>query len=397
MPSVTVSPNMNLPVPVVGVDPGPQWATDVNSCLTLIDSHDHAVGSGVQITPSGMNINSDLPFNGSNLTTARSLRLDPQLATLSDPTDLGCLYEVADDLYYNDGNGTAIRITQSGAVAGTPGSISNLVSPASANYVAVSSTFVWQSDTNKPANMDGASFIFRNLLTNSKGLTLSPPAAMGSNFTIVLPSLPGSGTKFVSLDSSGNMGAAWAVDNSTIEVNANVVQVKALGITSTQLNDSAVTTNKIADSAVTTLKIADANVTTVKILNANVTRPKLVAVGEQVSNSSGSFTTTSTSYVDVTNLSVTLTTTGRPVILNIQPDGLATAATSVTAGSTMTHKYVRASTDISIWRTTSGELPMGALFIDANLGAGTYTYKVQVLVSGGTGAVTNMRLVAYEL
>ena len=35
--SFTNSPNMNLPIPTVGGEPGPNYATDVNSSLTLVD------------------------------------------------------------------------------------------------------------------------------------------------------------------------------------------------------------------------------------------------------------------------------------------------------------------------------------------------------------------------
>lgn len=201
------SPSMSLPVPVVGVDPGPQYATDVNNCLTIIDGHNHAPGYGVQINPDGININADLAFNGNNLTTARSLRLSPQNAVLTGPADLGCLYEVTNDLYFNDGLGNNIRITQSGGVAGTPGSISNLTPPASASYSSSSQTFIFQSAASTPANIDAASYILRNLTASSHGLTLNPPNAMGSDYTITLPTLPAS-TLPVSISASGTMAAA---------------------------------------------------------------------------------------------------------------------------------------------------------------------------------------------
>lgn len=51
-----------------------------------------------------------------------------------------------------------------------------------------------------------------------------------------------------------------------------------------------------------------------------ITRPKLAAVGHQISASSGAFSVNSISYVDVTNLVVTLTSTGRPVKLGLMAD-----------------------------------------------------------------------------
>lgn len=202
MSNTISSTYMNLPVPVVGVDPGPQWGTDLNSCLTLIDQHNHSAGSGVQINPSGLNINVDLPMNSNNLVLTRSVRYVPQGAPLALPTDLGCTYVVGVDLYYNDVTGNQIRLTQGGSIVGTTGSITGLTSPASASYVAVNQTFVWQSAANTPANLDAASIILRNLSVNSKGLTLSPPLAMGSNYSITLPALP-SATSFLTMSTSG--------------------------------------------------------------------------------------------------------------------------------------------------------------------------------------------------
>lgn len=254
MPNTVASANMSLPVPVVGVDPGPQYATDVNSCLTLIDAHTHASGSGVQITPSGLNINADLEFNANDLTGARSLRLYANAAVLAAVTDVGCLYRAGVDLYFNDGNSNQIRLTQSGSISGTAGSISGLVAPATATYVPASSKFVWQSAVNTSAIMDAGSVIIRNASAASYGLTLQAPLAMGADSTIVLPALPAS-QKFLTLDASGNMVATWAADASTIEVVANSVRVKDLGITAA----------KIAADAVTTVKILDANVTLAKL------------------------------------------------------------------------------------------------------------------------------------
>jgi hypothetical protein len=405
---------MSLPVPQPGEDPGPQWATDLNACLTIVDAHDHTSGLGVQITPNGLNINSDLSFNSNNLTAARTVRMSEQSATLSLPTDLLCIYAVSDDLYYNDGNGTAVRITQSGAVAGTPGSIANLVSPATATYVGGSTSFVWQSNTNTPAHTDQASAILRNLTANSKSLTLSPPAAMGADFTIVLPNLPGSGSKFVSMDSSGNMGATWAVDSTTIEVNSNVVQVKASGITPTQLAADSVTTVKILNSNVTTAKIADSNVTTAKIADLNVTRPKLVAVGQQVSSSSSTFSTSSATFVDVTNLTVTITTTGRPVMVIVQNDGTGNqtffgGSKSTSAVSTgCIFRFMRDATEIArygltmavngVSGATGSSLYSGPILHLDTPSAGTYTYKLQIQgYLSSTAAAFQLKLLAYEL
>lgn len=116
MSNTTPSPNMNMPVPVVGTDPGSDWATNIDACLSIVDSHNHASGQGVQVTPSGLNINADLPFGGNNATTLRSTRFSSQGSPLAGGSDLDCLYVSGGDLYYNDGSGNQIRLTQAGTI-----------------------------------------------------------------------------------------------------------------------------------------------------------------------------------------------------------------------------------------------------------------------------------------
>lgn len=209
---------MNLIVPTVGQEPGPTFAFDVNASLTLIDMHDHSPGKGVQITPAGMNINSDLSINENFLTNVAGVNLFAQ----SSPPGVNTLYESGVDLFFVDGLGNNIRMTQSGGVAGTPGSIANLVPPASATYVAGSKTFVWQSGTNIAANMDFASAIFRNITPNSTfGLTLQPPAGLSSNFTLTLPTIPGS-SSFLQIDTLGVISGSIALSHGLTDANVAV-------------------------------------------------------------------------------------------------------------------------------------------------------------------------------
>ena len=75
--------------------------------------------------------------------------------------------------------------------------------------------------------------------------------------------------------SSGSVTLDVNVDNSTLEINSDIVRIK----------DSGVSTAKIADSNVTTVKIADANVTFAKIQNiATMTVIGRVAAGSGVAS-----------------------------------------------------------------------------------------------------------------
>lgn len=276
MANTTTSANMMLPVPIVGVDPGPQYASDINSCLSIIDSHDHAAGSGVKVTPNGMNISSDLSFGGNNATQLRSTRLATQLSSLVTASDKGCLSNINGNLFYNDGvSGTPVQITSGTAIVGTPGSIANLVSPASASYVAGTLTFVWQSNSNTSANMDSGPLIIRNLTTSSHGLTLQAPTLSG-DYTLTLPTIPGA-QKIMSLDASGNISAPYTVDGTTIAISSNVIGVPNSGINTAQIAPDAITGTQMATGSVSNVNIVDATITGSKLVASTITRDQIAA------------------------------------------------------------------------------------------------------------------------
>ena len=376
------SANMNLPVPTVSVAPGPAWAALLNSCLTIIDSHSHTAGSGVPITSAALDINGDVSFANNNLTNPRSVRFSAQGSPLALGTDLGCIYVAGVDLYYNDVDGNQIQITDAGGVAGTPGSIANLTSPASASYVSGTSTFVWQSAANTPANMDLASLLLRNLSAGSNALTLQPPAAMGSNYSLTLPTIPVS-QKFMTLDNTGAMSAPWAVDDSTIEVSSNIVQVKDGGITP----------------------------------------QKLSPLGQQISANiaNGASSGSVGVFADIASMSVTITTTGRPVFIGViggdpNADSNIGAYFSPFSGSSgapsVAYRFIRGATPLArhslmVNANTDNAvdkyvmLPANLFHIDTP-SAGTYTYKLQgatlnTNVGNATFIATNIKLIAYEL
>lgn len=169
-------------------------------------------------------------------------------------------------------------------------------------------------------------------------------------------------------------------------------------VTAAKLDTNAVTTAKIQDDAVTNAKIADSAVNTDQLAANAVTRPKMAAVGQQVSASCGLYIFSSTSYVTPTNLSVSLTTTGRPVMLLL-------VAASDADGS------VIQSNDYLIARFVRDSTGLGEMYLHRfgfnrheNLigfdvpSAGTYTYTFQIKVPAGTSSgIYRYSLVAYEL
>lgn len=361
----TFSPNMNLSLSTVGVDSGLLWEQNLNSSLSIVDAHDHSPGNGVQITPSGLNINSTLGFNNNSANNVSALTLNPQTSL----STLYSVYSIGKDLYFNDGNSNVIQLTASGAVNASSSGLTNGTGSASFNSSTLQVYLTASATT--PANIQGGSFLLGNNSVGSKFLTLSPPAAMAANFSLTLPSLPAQ-TNIMTLDSSGNMSAVLNVDNSSLQNSGTVLSVK----------------------------------------NAGVTRPMLAALGQQISSSCGAFSSTSSSYIDVTNLTVTITTTGRPVFIGLIPDGTTSSAfVGASANQTlvdMEAKLLRGATNVAQFEVFCGFpsastnntifVPPGSIFQIDTPAAGTYVYKLQAKVTvSGTFLFTFVKLIAYEI
>lgn len=198
-----------------------------------------------------------------------------------------------------------------------------------------------------------------------------------------------------------NLGAGSVTESKLGASAVTAAKIADSAVTTQKVADLGVTTAKLADTAVTTGKINDAAVTTAKINDGAVTQAKRAALGQQISATSGAgFTTGSTSLTDVTNLSVSITTTGRPVLLLVQPDGgSAVPAFCTTSNSVlMSVAFVRDATTIAVLGQQSVNTFAPPIYVDVP-SAGTYTYKVQIKTASGAtpAAATNVKLVAFEL
>ena len=101
---------------------------------------------------------------------------------------------------------------------------------------------------------------------------------------------------------SGDVTLDVNVDNATIEVNADIVRVKDLGITTAKLNDGAVTTIKLGDNQVTLAKLATVANNTVlgNISGATANVGTITIVTDLASASSTTLVTSSAvkTYID---------------------------------------------------------------------------------------------------
>jgi hypothetical protein len=280
---------------------------------------------------------------------------------------------------------------------------------------------------------------FNNLVNNVNALdndNLSSSANISA--AKISPSIAGQG-----VSRNGGTGAlSVSVDNVTTEISSNQVIVKGNGIGNSQIRQAAGlsvlgraanTTGNIADiTAGTDGQVLRRNGTalefsligTANIQNGAVTNVKLEPSNYVTSGSSGAYISSSTSYGDVTNLSVTITTTGRPVELKVLPvsstlDSSIGCTNAVASSCAASFRIIRdgstvvakagAYTNSGGGTSASVATPPSSLQgFEVGLPAGTYTYKVQAKRDYDDGSVSstnadhrarisNVQLVAIEL
>lgn len=217
---------------------------------------------------------------------------------------------------------------------------------------------------------------------------------------------------------NGSTGILEAnADDSTIEVSADALQLKDDGTTNAKLADADALsvigngTNASANPTYITAtvdgyvlrrsgtSVGFGQVTSAGIEDGAITNAKLHTVNYIKSSSSGGFTTASSSYVDITNFSVSITTEGRPVLLSLQSDEAVSANgnnAQIFASAAADFAWLRSGTALAYYSMLTQTSVGGFLYIDQP-SAGTYTYKMQARVSSGALSVLKCKMVAREL
>lgn len=377
------TPYMGLNLPTPSVTLGPAYATQNNAAFTTIDSHDHTAGKGTPVPTAGILINADLGFGGFNLISARSLRMVNNASAIGLSGDLNCLSVAAGNLYYNNASGQQIQITAGGALnAASVGGIGGdyATSSASVSYTAASTTFFFTQSAGVAALMSQGATTILDTGASANGVTLSVPAGLAASYGLTFPTaLPGA-TKILTLNASGQIGAAYDVDGTTLSIASNLLSVANGGIGTAQ----------IANSAVTPTQMSGTN----------------FAI-----SSSFTFTSSSQTFVTVTGASVALTCSGlRPVEILLVPDGSTSQFAGVgTNGSTTAGMFLalyRGVTNIANWSLSAGAssgaaglwAPSAIRFMDFDFSSGsqTYTLQARAVGSGTSFNLSNCKIVAYE-
>ncbi|NDC95215.1 hypothetical protein EB077_07915 [bacterium] len=362
------------------VTPGATAGTNIVDNFTIIDTHDHSSGKGVQIPTAGLNINAALSFGNQKAYNLLCTQFTSQTSSPTSAGDRPNVHVLNGDLYYVNSSGTAVQITNAGSISGASGSIGGLASPASAQFA--TNTFTWKATATDYAKFALSEInIFPFTTSPANALTLKVSNSVTA-YTITFPDAPPASTQPLGM-TSGGLVSALTYDS--IGTNMTSVGANAIAISRTRATGTTVASGGVA-----------------------------------ISSSSGTFATTSITNVDVTNLSVTITSSGRPIFIGLVPDNLANISqlnlrrNGATTGSAQGQFYllkdgltmfqyqlvVPAEAIVSGSNDTVGftELPGAFSTIDFTA-AGTYIYKMQVNLAAATSQirVLNCKLVAFEL
>jgi hypothetical protein len=272
------TPYMNLVLPVVGPlgTQGPDWANEINASLTLIDEHDHSTSNGKKITPSGLNINQTLSLNNNQLSEIASLALQN---LSSAPTASSLIYELGNELFFNDGTGTPVQITSGGAinvsgVGGIGGDYSTTPGVA-VNYSDISKGYSFLQAPGVTAFIDsGPISIYRNL-ASSPFAKIQQQNTQAGNLTWSLPDNYPASTLPIKSSNLGvlEIGQIVAADIATDAV--ETAKIKDLNVTTGKLADLSITTGKLVDKNVTGAKIADETIDYQQIKVGGITTNRL--------------------------------------------------------------------------------------------------------------------------
>lgn len=204
---------MNLDLPTVSVTLGPEWASQLNEALELIDGHDHSSGKGTKVTPAGLNINADLSLEEFRLTLAKSVKFDDQASTLTGAAHASSVYSKSGNLYFTNGSGVAVQITDGSAIITAPSSTDSFEYEAFAN-----SPTIGDSDTVVVLGMD---------TTASRTVTLPSASAVAPGRLYVVVDVDGlSETNPITIAADGT---DTILGESTLTVDSNFAATFLVG------------------------------------------------------------------------------------------------------------------------------------------------------------------------
>jgi len=208
MATTTTTTNMNLVLPIVGVEIGPTWAEELNAAFNLVDTHDHTTNKGSRIPVAGLNMNATLNLGNFGLSNVLNVGCYNNSSPLNASSYTKSLYVSGGELYYNDNSGNQVKLTSAGGInLSTIGTIGGdySTSTASVAYTSIGTTFTFTSSTGVYAKVNVGDFKIFERVSSGKYVEFKTVTGLAADYSMLLPvGLPAS-TLPLTVDVSGNM------------------------------------------------------------------------------------------------------------------------------------------------------------------------------------------------
>lgn len=190
MSNTVTSPFMNLEIPLVGVQVGPTWASDLNAALLLVDAHNHTSGNGIQIPTAGINIDANVDFNNYKAIVMKSVNFQDQASSV----DLRSIYTINGDLYYNNEDGDPVQITDGaglnfaslgtiGGDYGQPGINASVV------YTDLLKLYSFYQSSGVTADALVGDVILTEKVVSANTVTLKSPTSLATSYSVTFPTV----------------------------------------------------------------------------------------------------------------------------------------------------------------------------------------------------------------
>ena len=205
---MTTTPNMLLVLPALGGSTG-VWDDLTQTIHEQIDLHDHATGKGVKVTPSGLNINTDLSLIGtSSLINTKAV----QFTAAASYTVARSLFVLSSDneLYWRTNGGTNVKITSGNTlnlslVGGIYGDYSS--TSAKIYYEDAGKRYKMLQSGPAPdfwASVDcGDLKLYEKASAISNAVTLKSPATLAASYSLTMPAAVPAATALVQSSTTG--------------------------------------------------------------------------------------------------------------------------------------------------------------------------------------------------
>ena len=207
----------------VGQTAAPDWGTNLNTSLTAIDDHDHTSDKGIRITPAAINVNAELEFNDNTVSEVKQVALESQSSQPSDKPR--AIYSYGGELYYRDASGNHVKLTASGSIPTTGGTIGGMAgTDAAVNYVDGSKAFVFEhdGDNDEMGKMQHSTLFLYNFhddngATANYYVTLQYTGTSSAN-TLTVPDETGTLLSTVTSYGGGAISIATSASNNNIDL-----------------------------------------------------------------------------------------------------------------------------------------------------------------------------------